>query len=143
MPAFRATLDLHGKTATGISVPPEVIDALGSGRKPAVTVTLGGYSYRTTVAPRGGGYLLPVSGNHRAAAGLRAGDAVDVVLELDTAPREVTVPPVLADALDPAARARFDALSYSRQLGHVLAVEGAKTPETLARRIAKVLADLD
>lgn len=142
MPAFRATLDLHGKTATGISVPEVVVEQLGGGRKPAVTVRLGNYSYRTTVARRGGGYLIPVSAEHRAAAGLQAGDAVEVVLELDTARREVTVPPVLAEALDPAARARFDALSYSRQLGHVLAIEGAKTPETLARRIAKVLADL-
>lgn len=142
MPAFRATLDLHGKTATGISVPEVVVEQLGGGRKPAVSVRLGSYSYRTTVARRGGGYLIPVSGERRTAAGLQAGDAVEVVLELDTARREVTVPPVLADALDPAARARFDALSYSRQLGHVLAIEGAKTPETLARRITKVLADL-
>ena len=112
---FRATIELGGKTATGIRIPAEVVDALGSGKKPAVTVTINGHTYRSTVAPRGGEYLIPVSAENRDAAGVVAGDEVDVDVELDTAPRAVALPPDFAEALDrePAARRFFDGLSYS------------------------------
>ena len=141
---FRASIDLHGKSATGIVVPPEVVDGLGSSRKPAVTVTINGYSYPSTVASMGGRFLLPVSAEVRAGAGVQAGDVVDIDVELDTAPRTVEVPADLAKALKaaPAARKAFDALSYSNQRRHVLSVEGAKTAETRERRIAKVVAEL-
>jgi hypothetical protein len=143
MPSFTTTLQLHGRTATGLEVPPEVVDALGAGRKPAVHVRIGEYAYRSTVAPRGDRYLVPVSGEHRAGAGVAAGDTVEVTLELDTDPREVEVPGDLAEALDRrGARAAFDALSTSRRKGHVLSVEGARTPETRERRVAKVVAEL-
>lgn len=137
---FRGTLLLAGKTATGFEVPPEVVASLGPGKKPAVIVTLNdGYSYRSSVGSMGGKFLLPVSAEHRARAGIAAGDEVDVALELDTAPREVTVPDDLSAALDadPAARSFFDGLSYSNKLRHVLAIDGAKTAETRERRIAK------
>lgn len=141
---FRSVVELGGKTATGIPVPAEVVEGLGGGKRPAVTVTLAGHTYRSTIAPMGGAFYLPLSAEHRTAAGLAAGDSVDVVVELDTAPRTVDVPSDLAAALDadPAVRAAFDALSYSNQRRHVLAVEGAKTDETRQRRIAKSVADL-
>ena len=136
---FHAIIELAGKTATGIQVPEEVVQALGSGKRPAVTVTINGYSYRSTVAVRGGRYMVGVSAEHRAGAGVAGGDEVDVDIDLDTAPREVTVPPDLAAALDtePEARRTFDGLSYSNQSWHVLQVEGAKTDETRQRRIAR------
>ena len=141
---FRTTVELGGKTATGFEVPPEVVEALGSGKRPAVTVTVNGHTYRSTVAPMGGRYLLPLSAENRTAAGVAAGDEVDVDVELDTAPRVVEVPGDLRAALDadPAAKAAFERLSYSHQRQHVLAVEGAKAAETRARRIAKSLAML-
>jgi hypothetical protein len=141
---FHTTILLSGKTATGVSVPPDVIEALGGGKKPAVTVTLNGYSYRTTVAPRGERFLIPISADNRAGAGVAAGDEVDIDVELDTAPREVTVPPDFAAALaaDGDARAAFDALSFSRRQALVVGIEGAKTAETRERRIAKAVAAL-
>jgi hypothetical protein len=140
---FRAVLGLHGKTATGIEVPEEVVTGLGSGRRPAVRATLDGYTYRTTIAPMGGKYFLGVSAEHRTAAGLTAGDQVEVVLELDTAPREVTLPDDLARALDAAgARPAFDALSYTYRKEHVRSVEDAKMPQTRQRRIDAVVAKL-
>jgi hypothetical protein len=141
---FTATLLLGGKTATGLRVPASIVDALGHGRKPKVTVTINGYTYRSTVAVYGGEYLLPVAAEVRAAAGVAAGDEIEVDLELDTAPRVVEVPPDLAVALDaaPGAREAFAALSYSNQRQHVLSVEGAKTDETRTRRVAKVVAAL-
>jgi hypothetical protein len=141
---FRATVELGGKTATGIAVPDAVVAALGSSHRPAVSVTLGGHTYQSTVARRGGRYMLPLSAENRAAAGVAAGDEVDVTLALDTAPRVVEVPADLAAALaaEPALKARFEALASSHRREHVRAIEDAKTPETRQRRIDKALARL-
>lgn len=136
---LRATILLTGKTATGIPVPDEVVEALGSGKRPAVRVTIGDYTYRSTIANMGGQYMIGASAEVRAATGIAAGDEVNVDIEVDTAPREVTVPADLAQALDaePDARRTFDGLSYSNKRWHVLQIEGAKTDETRRRRIDK------
>jgi hypothetical protein len=136
---FRTTIVRSGKNTTGIQVPDEVVESLGSGKRPAVKVTVNGYSYRSTVASMGGVFMVSLSAEHRAGAGVGGGDEVEVDLELDSAPREVTVPPELAAALDaePAARATFDGLSYSNRSWHVLQITGAKTEETRQRRIAR------
>jgi hypothetical protein len=141
---FRSTVELGGRTATGIPVPHDVVEALGAGRRPAVRVTIGGHSYRSSVAARGGRFLVPLSAENRQGAGVAAGDEVEVELELDTEPREVAVPPDLARALDddPQARRAFDALPYSHRLRWVLSVEEAKTEQTRQRRIAKTVAGL-
>ncbi|MBN6039826.1 YdeI/OmpD-associated family protein [Amycolatopsis sp. 195334CR] len=136
---FRTKIELGSKTATGFEVPAEVVEALGSGKRPAVTVTIGDHRYRSTVAVMGGRYLVPLSAENRTAAGLAAGDEVEVGLELDTKPREVDVPPDFAEALaaEPAAQSFFESISYSNKRWHVLSIDGAKTPETRARRIEK------
>jgi len=135
---FRTTIQLEGKTATGLRVPPEVVDGLGKGKRPPVRVTIGGYTYRSTVAAYGDVFMLPLAAEHRAAAGVAAGDEVDVDLELDLEPREVAVPADFAEALevDASARQLFDGLSSSNKRRFVLSIEDAKTPETRARRIA-------
>ncbi len=141
---FSAEIELGGKTATGFRVPAEVVDALGSGRRPRVVITIGPHTYRSTVAVMGGAYLLPLSAENRTAAGVAAGDIVEVTLELDTAERTVEVPVELATALAaaPGARAAFDALSYTARRERALAVESAKQAETRERRIAKIVAEL-
>lgn len=141
---FRATIELNGKTATGIPVPEDIVTAFGAGKRPAVTVTIGEYSYRSTVAPMSGAYYLPLSAEHREAAGVAAGQEIDVTLELDTAPREVTVPGDLATALaaNDAARDFFEKLSYSNKRRLVLAIEAAKAEDTRRRRVEKTVADL-
>lgn len=139
---FHGTVALNGKTATGIEVPPEVVEGLGAGRRPAVTVTLnGGYTYRSSIGSMGGRSLIPVSADVRAKAGVAVGDEVDVDVEVDTAPREVTVPADLAAALDAdqAARRAFDGLSYSHRQRYVLSIEDAKTPQTRQRRIGRTI----
>jgi uncharacterized protein YdeI (YjbR/CyaY-like superfamily) len=67
-----------------------------------------------------------------------------VALEVDDAPREISVPPELAEALaaDPVATQAWDQLSYSRKRQHTLAIEGAKAADTKARRVAKAIAAL-
>jgi len=144
MPTFHTELLLQGKSATGFAVPDEIVESFGAGKRVAVVVTIGDYSYRSTVGPYRGANMVPVSGENRTAAGIAAGDIVEVALELDDQPRVVEVPADLAAALDSdaTARAAFDALSFSNQRAHVLAVEGAKTDETRQRRIAKVVETL-
>jgi Bacteriocin-protection, YdeI or OmpD-Associated/Domain of unknown function (DUF1905) len=136
---FRTTILQAGKTATGIEVPEEVVTALGSGKRAKVLVTINGHTYRNSVAPLGGVYMIGVSDDVRRAAGVAGGDVVDVDVELDTAPREVEMPADFAAALDaePNARRTFDALSYSNKSAHVAPIVGAKTDETRQRRIAK------
>lgn len=140
---FRARLELNGKTATGIEVPAEVMAAL-PGKRPAVAVTINGHPYRTSVGSMGGRCLLPVSAEVRRAAGVAAGDQVEVSIELDEAPREVAVPDDLAAALaaEPAAAAAFGRLSYSLQRRYVLGIEDARTPETRQRRIVRTVTEL-
>lgn len=140
---FSTTLFLDGNN-TGIEVLPEVVEALGGGRRPPVVVTVNGYVYRSTVAVMGGRALIPFSSDRRRETGLAGGDPIEVTLEHDTAPRVVEVPADLADALDAAgARAAFDALSPSARKAHVTAVEGAKAAETRSRRVAAVVDKVD
>jgi hypothetical protein len=136
---FRTTVLQAGKTATGIEVSEEIVTALGSGKRPKVRITINGYTYRSSVAPMGGVFMIGVSEEVRRNAGVAGGDEVDVDLELDTEPREVTVPADLAAALgaDPDAQRTFDGLSYSNKSWHVQSIEGAKTDETRQRRVAK------
>jgi hypothetical protein len=144
MATFHTTIQLNGKTATGIQVPAEVALALGSSKKPAVVVTINGYSYRSTIATMGGVFMLPVSAEVRERAGVAAGATVDVEVVLDTAPREINIPADLAEALagDVDAQRFFDGLGYSNKRNLVLQIEEAKSPETRARRIAKITGQL-
>lgn len=139
MTTFRTTLLQSGKEATGIRIPPEIVEGLGAGKVPAVVVTVNGYTYRSTVAVMGGAYMVGFNADHRAASGIKGGDAVTVEVQLDTEPRTVEVPAELAAALDaePAARATFDRISNSNKGWHASQVTGAKTDETRQRRIAK------
>ncbi len=142
--AITFNTNLHqaeGKNATGIIVPTEIIESLGKAKRPAVKVTLNGYTYRTTVGGYGEIRMVPVSAEHREAAGLKAGDALEVTLELDTEPRIVTVPDDLAAALaeQPGAIQIFDGLAHSKRKEFVRQVEDAKTDETRQRRIAGIV----
>ena len=141
---FRATIELAGKTATGVEVPAAVVTKLGSSRKPAVRVTIKGYTYRSTIATMGGRFMLPISAQVREAAGVAARDKVDVDVDLDTAPRVVTVPSDFSRALtrEPAAKRFFEGLNFSAKQRIVIAIEAAKAPETRQRRIAKWVGSL-
>lgn len=141
---FLTKLELHGKTATGFEVPAVAVEQLGNSKRPPVRVTIGRYSYRSTVAPMSGCFMLPLSAEHRTAAGVVAGEMLRVTLELDTAERTVDVPPDLASAMRKAAgtRAAFDGLSYTNRKQIALSIVTAKQEETRLRRIAKAIAQL-
>jgi hypothetical protein len=139
---FASTVELGGKTATGIPVPDEVIEALGSSKRPPVVVTVGGHSYRTTAVRMGGRFLVPLSADNREAAGLSAGDDVTVTIVNDDAPREVALPDDLAAAMDDAARSTYGGLAFTHRKEWVRWVEEAKRPETRATRVEKTVAAL-
>lgn len=141
---FRATILLAKKTATGVEVPADVVAQLDQGKRPRVHATINGYTYRTTVAPMGGTFMLPISADVRDKANVEAHQDVEVALRPDTEPRTVTVPPDFEQALrtNPPAQDFFNTLSYSNKQRFVLSIEGAKTDETRQRRIAKAVATL-
>lgn len=141
---FRTGLLQSGKTATGIVVPPDVYESLGTAKRHAVAVTINGYTYRSTVTPYRGEIMLPVSAEARKGAGIAPGDEFEVDIVLDDQPREVVVPDDLAAALDraPAARAFFDSLSFSNKRRFTVPLEEAKTAETRQRRLDRALESL-
>jgi uncharacterized protein YdeI (YjbR/CyaY-like superfamily) len=137
---FTVVLELAGKTATGMTVPDDVVERLDAGKRPPVKVTINGYTYANTVAVMGGRYMIGVAAEHRAAAGVQAGDEVQVTLELDAGPRTVEVPADLAEALQAAgATDAFERLAFTHRKEHVRAITDAKKPETRERRIAKAV----
>lgn len=139
---FRTTVELSGKSATGLPVPDDVVAAMDRGARFPVVVTINGFSYRSTVTPYRGKTMLPLSSENRTGAGVEAGQEIDVDIEYDDAPRTVEVPDDLAAALSGPARAAFDTLSVSRQRAIVDPIEAAKTAETRERRIAKAAEEL-
>jgi hypothetical protein len=129
----------------GIEVPQELVNALGAGRRPPVVVTINGQSYRSSIGVMGGHNMIGVSAANRELTGASAGDTVEVDIELDTQPRVIDVPEDLGAALDadPNAKAFYATLPYSSQRRYVEPIADAKTEVTRARRIAKVVADLN
>ncbi len=141
---FTTVIKGAGINAAGIPVPDEVVAALGKGRNPKVVVTLNGYSWRGTVQVSDGQFMLSLSSDKREAAGVKAGDKVDVTLELDTEPRTVELPDDLSAALSAkaGAMAAFEALAYSKRKEFVRQVVEAKAEDTRTRRIANIVAQL-
>jgi hypothetical protein len=136
---LRTTIEQTGPSTAGIPVPDDFVTALGGGRRPPVTVTLNGYTYRSSIAPMGGRNLISLSSKNREAAGVKGGESLEIEIALDIEPRTVIVPDDLAAALaaDPVASAMFERLSYSNKSWHVLQLEDARTPETRSKRLAK------
>jgi len=140
---FKTELLKGDGDTTGFVIPDKVVEALGQGKKPKVTVTINGkFSYPNTVAVMGGQYMIGISKERRKLAGVTGGEMIEVTLELDTAPRVMEVPADLKKALDKdkAAKAYFAMLSYSNQRRHIDNINGAKTDETRTRRIEKSVA---
>jgi Bacteriocin-protection, YdeI or OmpD-Associated/Domain of unknown function (DUF1905) len=128
--------------AAAVVLDDEQVAAIGEGAKRfPVRATINGYGWRTTVAPMRGEFLVGLNRDVRNAAGVKAGDHVKVVIELDTEPREVEVPEALASVLaaDAAARSAFDALSFTHRKEYARWISEAKRHQTRDRRVAEAL----
>lgn len=138
---FSTILVQSGKTATGIIIPPELIEKLGAGKKPPIKVMINGFIYRSTVAVMGGAFMVAVSAENRAGAKVNGSDKIEVTIELDTEERAVEIPADFQKELDKNARAKekFATLSYSRKKELVVPIADAKTEDTKLRRIEKAL----
>jgi Domain of unknown function (DUF1905) len=103
----------------GLEVPAEVVESLAQGKRPRVTITINGHSWKSRVAIMRGRYLLGLSNANRQAAGVVTGDEVEVELEFDPEPRLVAEPADFARALsaDPVARTAYDRLPKRSQTG--------------------------
>ncbi len=135
---------LSGKSATGIVVPPAIVESLGAGKKPKVVVVLNSFSYRSSISVMGGDFMIPISSDVRAASGVNAGVQVMVRVSVDTEERILEIPGDFQQLLDknPAALERFEILSYSNKRRHTLSIESAKTAETRTRRLEKAIIEL-
>jgi hypothetical protein len=141
---LRLELERTGANTAGFRIADEVVEELGGGRRPKVVVTVGPHTWRSSIANMGGEFWLGVSKENREAAGVAAGETLDLEVELDTAARTVDVPDDLAAELDrdPAARTAWAGWSFTRQKEAARQLTEARKPETRERRLLKVLAEL-
>jgi hypothetical protein len=137
--SFKARLGAEGRPLF-VEVPFDVKQEFGKARPP-VKASVNGLSYRSRISVYGGKYYLPVRSERREAAGMKAGDLVDVTISQDNAGRRVALPPALSTAFkgNSAAREQWGKLSYTSRKEHADYIRQAKKPETRARRLQNVL----
>lgn len=138
---FRWTPGDSSEGRFSITLPFDPKEAFGKARVPVI-VTIGGFSYRSTIAHMGGPPFVPFRTSHREAAGVVAGRDYEVELTLDEEERTVAMPEDLATAVRalPNGQATWDAMSFTHRREFVEAVADAKRPETRAKRIEKAVA---
>lgn len=139
---FQTIIKGFGNNA-GIEVPEKAINDLDSGKRPPVNITIGNYSYKSTVAVMSGKYMISLSKAHREDSGLAAGDKIIVELELDAGERTVSIPTELQVALKKEKLDKvFSQLAYSKRKEFCRQVSDAKADDTRNRRIARILSQL-
>ena len=141
---LRLELERTGANTAGFRIADDVVEELAGGRRPKVVVTVGPHTWRSSIANMGGEFWLGVSKENREAAGVTAGETLDLELALDTAARTVDVPDDLAAELarDPAVRTAWAGWSFTRRKETARQLTEARKPETRERRLLKVLAEL-
>ncbi|HEX7174268.1 MAG TPA: YdeI/OmpD-associated family protein [Pyrinomonadaceae bacterium] len=144
--SFRVKLEsCTGSQAARFTIPFDAEKVFGTRARVPVRGTLNGHPFRSSIFPTGeGSHYMVVNRETREGAKVKAGDTVSFVMERDEETRVIVAPPELARALsaNKNAKAAWDKLSYTRQKEHARAVEEARRPETRARRVEKVIAEL-
>jgi hypothetical protein len=134
---FTGTLAEARGGGSFVAVPFDAKAVFGAARPP-VRGTVNGTPLRTRLMVYGGVTYLGLTKAVRAAAGIELGDAVEVELELDDAPREVDVPAELATVLgSEGLRDTYDALAFTHRREYAEWVGTAKRAETRERRAAR------
>jgi Bacteriocin-protection, YdeI or OmpD-Associated/Domain of unknown function (DUF1905) len=138
---FTATLQqARGEGGRWLKIPFDAREMFGQARPP-VRGMINGVPIRARLSVYGGETYLGLRREIREAAGIEVGDEIEVVLELDDAPRTVEVPPELAAVLaaDPGLRVLYDALSFSHRREYAQWVGQAKRQETRDTRAARAV----
>ena len=140
---FDAVLGADAGDLPAVVLPADVAAAMGGRARIAVAGTINGVAFRGSTMPMGDGrHCVGFRKEIRTqAGGVEVGDSVAIEIGRDDAPRTVPVPADLTRALaaEPGVRAAFDAMSFTRRREWAEAVEGAKRPETRARRVAQAV----
>lgn len=126
--------------ATWIELPFDVQKVYGA-KRAKVRVWINGAEYRGSAVRMGSEcYMVGVPKVFRDAAGIKAGDSVEVTMEQDNDPRIVTLPDDLAQAIDKAGvRGAWDKLSYTHRKENAREVEGTKGAELRATKVQKIV----
>ncbi|GAB3849974.1 hypothetical protein GCM10028822_14680 [Hymenobacter terrigena] len=140
---FEAVLEAgYGDAGVFVVIPFSVPEVYGKRGQLPVHVTFDGYPYQGSAVPLGDGHhALLILKQIRKAIDKTIGDTVRVTMSHDTAVRKMTPPDDLAEQLatNPKAAAYFDKLAYTHQREFVRWLEGAKRPDTRARRLAETV----
>jgi hypothetical protein len=123
-------------------VPPAIAEETGIRARVRVKGTIDGVPFRCSLLPAGGGrHFVVVNREIRDRIGKVAGASVKVLMDVDTAPVVVAIPSDFAKALRGNKRAQkaFENMAPSHRKAYVQWIEGAKMPETRARRLKKAL----
>ena len=139
---YTTTVIGYGKHAS-IQIPDDVLERLGTNKRAPLKVTINGYTYQSTATGVNGECHVVFPSKDREGAKAKAGDEIQVTLELDSGIRKVEVPSELLEALVSAKLLeKFESLTYSKRKEFARQVAEAKAEATKETRIAKVLAAL-
>jgi len=141
---FRSNLNGDGSrenATASFTLPFDTREVWGKAKVP-VSVTINGYTWRSTVGNRGGIQYIVVNAAARRHAAVKAGDTVTIALEPDTEKRDIEIPILLRRALGAKLTEKLNRLSFSHKKEFVVWYSGAKKKETRARRIEKMKAML-
>jgi hypothetical protein len=141
---FKAVIKRYDPGWHYIDMPFNARDVYGKASRIPVNATIDGLAFRTTLLPGADGHYMVINEAMREATGKELGDTITVELDVDDRPREVTVPVDIQQALrkDRVAMERYAALAYSHRKRYIEWVEGAKKPETRARRVERLISEI-
>jgi len=137
---FRAKLngdETRKDASAAFTLPFDTRDVWGKAKVP-VKVTINGYTWRSTVGNRGGIQYIVVNAEARRSAGVKAGDAVTIALEVDTEMREIEIPKPLRKALGAKLTQKLNALSFTHKKEFIVWYSEAKKDDTRVRRVQKM-----
>jgi len=123
-------------------VPPAIAEETGIRARLRVKGTIDGVPFRCSLLPAGGGrHFVVVNREIRDRLGKAADATVKVSMDVDHAPVVVAIPSYFSKALraNKKAQKAFENMAPSHRKAYVQWIEGAKRPETRARRLKRAL----
>jgi bifunctional DNA-binding transcriptional regulator/antitoxin component of YhaV-PrlF toxin-antitoxin module len=126
-----------------IEIPDKNLAEIGGNKRAPLKITVNGYTYQSTATGVDGKCMVVFPTRDREASGAKAGDRINVTLELDDGYRHVDVPTALDEALSSNNLTEaFHDLNYSKRKEFARQVSEAKAEETRTRRIEKIISQL-